>query len=57
MLDPRPLPLLGRRAAGRRNAAAGLAHGRQRWFGTERNVGRASTCVATDLGIAVRVIG
>jgi hypothetical protein len=37
--------------------AAGLAYGRQLWFGTERNVGQVLSRVAADLGIAVRVVG
>jgi hypothetical protein len=37
--------------------AAGVAYGRQLWFGTERNVGHVLSRVAADLGIAVRVVG
>lgn len=37
--------------------AAGLAHGHQLWFGTDRNVGRRLGDIAGDLDIAVRVTG
>lgn len=36
--------------------AAGLAHGRQLWFGTPRNVGHALARIAEDLHIDVQVI-
>lgn len=36
--------------------AAGLAHGHQLWFGTQRNVGRALVRIADDLRITVHVI-
>ncbi len=35
--------------------AAGLAHGRQLWFGAERNVGRRMQEIADDLGVAIYV--
>lgn len=35
--------------------AAGLAHGRQLWFGTERNVGRRMREIADDLGLAIYI--
>lgn len=66
VLDPRPL-LDEAAAIGARyrtgglliveTLAAGLAHGRQLWFGTERNVGDRLAQIAADLGIAIDVIG
>lgn len=38
-------------------AAAGLAHGRQLWFGNPRNIGIRLREIAEDLGIAVHVVG
>ena len=35
--------------------AAGLAHGRQLWFGAERNVGRRMREIADDLGVAIYI--
>lgn len=37
--------------------AAGLAYGRQLWFGTEQNVGYLLARAADDLGLAVHVSG
>lgn len=34
---------------------AGLAHGRQLWFGTERNVGRRMREIADDLGVTILI--
>ena len=34
---------------------AGLIHGRQLWFGTERNVGRRMREIADDLGVAIYI--
>jgi hypothetical protein len=35
--------------------AAGLAHGAQLWFGTDRNVGRLVARAAPDLGITIHI--
>ncbi|MHB1508957.1 MAG: hypothetical protein ACYCST_02530 [Acidimicrobiales bacterium] len=35
--------------------AAGLAHSRQLWFGTERNVGHLLAHAADELGVVVHV--
>lgn len=65
VLDPRPLldsaaAIAAHYSAGglliAETLAAGLAHGRQLWFGTERNVGQALRRIADDLGILVHVI-
>jgi hypothetical protein len=65
VFDPRPLlnsaaDIAARYSAGgllvAETLAAGLAYGRQLWFGTERNVGQVLSGVAADLGIAVRVV-
>lgn len=65
VLDPRPLlddaaAIAAHYAAGglliAETLAAGLAQGRQLWFGSERNVGRALSRIADDLGIAVHVL-
>jgi len=37
--------------------AAGIEHGSELWFGTERNVGARLREIADDLGIRVRVAG
>jgi hypothetical protein len=64
VLDPRPLLDEAAQIAARygrtglliaETAAAGLAHGRQLWFGTERNVGIRLREIADDLGIEVHV--
>ncbi|MGI8492145.1 MAG: hypothetical protein ACR2KC_03320 [Acidimicrobiales bacterium] len=64
ILDPRPL-LDEAASIGARyrtgglliieTLAAGLAHGRQLYFGAEANIGRRLGEIATDLGIAVHV--
>jgi hypothetical protein len=36
--------------------AAGLAHGRNLWFGTDRNVGRSLALAAAELGISIQVL-
>lgn len=35
--------------------AAGLAHGRQLWFGLERNIGRSLATMAAALDITIHV--
>jgi hypothetical protein len=64
VLDPRPLldeaaSIAARYGAGglliAETLAAGLAHGHQLWFGTQRNVGRALARIADDLHIDVHV--
>lgn len=64
ILDPRPLlddaAAIGAayNAAGLLNGetlAAGLAHGRQLWFGSRRNIGKRLTEIAEDLQIAIHV--
>ncbi|MGH3598975.1 MAG: hypothetical protein ACRDQH_01645 [Pseudonocardiaceae bacterium] len=64
VLDPRPLldeaAAIAARYGGTglliaETLAAGLAHGRQLWFGTPVNVGRLVTQAAAELGIAVHV--
>ena len=64
VLDPRPLldaaaSLAARYGAGglliAETLAAGLAYGRQLWFGLARNVGRSLAIIADELGIAVNV--
>ncbi|MGH9171146.1 MAG: hypothetical protein ACRD0Z_09785 [Acidimicrobiales bacterium] len=64
VLDARPLlgeaAILAARYGGTgllvtESLAAGLAHGRQLWFGTEHNVGRLLALTAGELGIAVHV--
>ena len=65
MLDPRPLldsaaAISARYAAGgllvAETLAAGLAHGRELWFGAERNVGQALRRIAADVGMDIHVI-
>ena len=34
---------------------AGLSHGRQLWFGNERNIGRRLREIADDLGVAIHL--
>jgi hypothetical protein len=64
VLDPRPLldsaaAISARYAAGgllvAETLAAGLAHGRQLWFGAERNVGQALRRIAADVGMDIHV--
>ena len=64
ILDPGPLlddaAAIGAayNAAGLLNGetlAAGLAHGRQLWFGTPRNIGKRLTEIAEDLDIAIHI--
>ncbi len=64
ILDPRPLlddaAAIGAayKAAGLLNGetlAAGLAHGRQLWFGTGRNIGKRLTEIAADLHIDIHI--
>jgi hypothetical protein len=64
ILDPRPLldeaAAIAARYGGTgllvaESLAAGLTHGRQLWFGTERNVGHVLSRAADELGIAVHV--
>lgn len=64
VLDPRPLlddaAVLAARYGGTgllvaETLAAGLAHGRQLWFGTPINVGNLLRRAADELGIAVHV--
>lgn len=64
VLDPRPLLDEAAGIAARYNAgglliaetlASGLTHGRQLWFGTARNVGRALARIAADLQVDVHV--
>ena len=63
VLDPRPLldeaaqiaARYGRTGLLNAETAAGLAHGRQLWFGTERNIGIRLREIAVDLGIEVHV--
>ncbi len=66
VLDPRPLlddaAVTAARFGGTglltaETLAAGLAHGRQLWFGTPANVGRLLRRAAGDLGILVNVTG
>ncbi|MFN0026690.1 MAG: hypothetical protein ACKV2O_05800 [Acidimicrobiales bacterium] len=66
ILDPRPLlddaAAIGAayHAAGLlvcETLAAGLAHGRRLWFGSDRNVGVRLREIAKDLGIAIHVAG
>lgn len=65
VIDPRPLLDEGARLAGRYGGtgwlvadtiAAGLAYGRQLWFGSERSVGRRLREIADDLGVSVHVV-
>ena len=62
VLDPRPLldeaatiaaPNGGTGLLIAESLAAGLAHGCQLWFGTERNVGHLLAHAADELGVAV----
>lgn len=63
VIDPRPLldeaAILTARVGGGlligETLAAGLAHGRQLWFGTPANIGPRLQQGAAELGIAVRV--
>lgn len=64
VLDPRPLldsaaSIAARYGAGglliAETLAAGLAHGRQLWFGLERNIGRSLASIAGELGITINV--
>ncbi|MGH9268007.1 MAG: hypothetical protein ACRD0D_07510 [Acidimicrobiales bacterium] len=64
VLDPRPLldsaaSIAARYGAGglliAETLAAGLAHGRQLWFGLDRNVGRSMARIADELGITINV--
>jgi len=66
ILDPRPLlddaAAIGAayNAAGLlvgETLAAGLAHGRQLWFGTARNIGKRLTEIADDMSIDIHVTG
>lgn len=64
VLDPRPL-LDEAASIGARyrtggllvteTLAAGLAYGRQLWFGTEANIGRRMADIAADLGITIHI--
>ena len=65
VLDPRPLldeaAVLAARFGGTglltaETMAAGLAHGRQLWFGTGANVGRLLERAAGELGIGLHVL-
>lgn len=65
ILDPRPLLDPAAAIAARFGAsglliaetlAAGLAHGKALYFGTERNVGRRLAEIAAELGVAIRVL-
>jgi hypothetical protein len=65
VLDPRPLLDKAAAIAGSyggtgllvaESLAAGLAYGRELWFGTERNVGRLLAHAAAELGVAINVI-
>ena len=65
VLDPRPLlddaAALSTTYGGAgwlvaENLTAALAHGRQLWFGNERNIGRKLREIADDLGVAIRVV-
>lgn len=65
VLDPRPLldeasKIEARYGGGlliAETLAAGLAYGRQLWFGAPANVGRLVEQAASELGIAVHVVG
>jgi hypothetical protein len=65
VLDPRPLlddaAIVSARFGGTglliaESLAAGLAHGRQLWFGTTINVGRLLARAASELAIEVHVV-
>ena len=65
VLDPRPLldeaAALAARDGGTglliaETLVAGLAHGRQLWFGTQANVGRLTERAAGELGIELHVL-
>lgn len=65
ILDPRPLLDPAAAIAARygtagllvaETLAAGLAHGKTLYFGTERNVGRRLGEIAAELGVAIRVL-
>ncbi len=47
---------LGREGHIAETLAAGLAHGRQLSFGTDRNVGSVIQRIADDLGIVVHIV-
>lgn len=64
VLDPRPLLDEAAQIAARygrtglliaETAAAGLAHGRQLWFGNPRNIGIRLREIADELGVAIHV--
>lgn len=64
VVDPRPLLDEAAQIAARfgntglliaETAAAGLAHGRQLWFGNPRNIGTRLREIADDLNIAIHV--
>jgi len=64
VIDPRPLLDEAAQIAARygntgllisETAAAGLAHGRQLWFGNPRNIGIRLRDIAEDLGIQIHV--
>lgn len=65
VLDPRPLldeaAMIAARYGGglliAETLAAGLAYGRQLWFGTPANVGHPVTRAAGELGISLHVLG
>ncbi|HUC15624.1 MAG TPA: hypothetical protein VMS00_14335 [Acidimicrobiales bacterium] len=66
VLDPRPLlddaAIVAARFGGTgllvaEALVAGLAYGRQLWFGTATNVGRLLAQAANELGIEVHVVG
>lgn len=65
VLDPRPLldqaALIAARFGGTglliaESLVAGLAHGRQLWFGDPANVGRLTEGAAGELGINIHVL-
>ena len=64
VLDPRPLLDEAARIAAAyggtgllvaETVTAALRHGKQLWFGTERNVGQRLRLIADDLGIEIHV--
>lgn len=64
VLDPRPRLDQAAQLAARyggtgwhiaETVVAGLVHGRQLWFGSERNVGRRLQEIAQDLGIVIHI--
>lgn len=65
ILDPRPLLDDAAAIAARfgtsglligETLAAGLAHGAQLWFGTDRNIGRVVERAAPELGITIHIV-